>query len=105
MRKEEVFKNLCSYDSRNPDYMYFPEDGDEIPVPRNDCACDNCFYGRDKLAMEIMRLQPWERDKKLEKLLKLAFSYLGAIVDGDLDETTGFESLAEIHEEIRKIID
>ena len=54
MNKQEVYENLCWYDERNPNNDY--NDGDT--EPRKDCYCDNCFYGRDKLAMEIIRL--WE---------------------------------------------
>ena len=58
MKKEKVFDNLCSYDERNPSFadLYFPEDGDEKPTPRKNCFCDNCFYRRDILALEIIRL-------------------------------------------------
>jgi hypothetical protein len=43
-----INENLCSYDTLNP--SNFEEDGDRTQ-PRNDCYCDNCFYGRDKLAL------------------------------------------------------
>ena len=56
MLLEEVFRYLCVYDVRNPSYLKEDWD-DEITPPRTDCSCDNCFYGRDRLAMEILRLR------------------------------------------------
>lgn len=56
MNKKEILENLCSYDKRNPN---FHED-EWIPQkePRiNGCSCDNCFYGRDNLVLEIIKLQ------------------------------------------------
>ena len=56
-----VLENLCIRDSRNPDhadvYACYEEYCGEIPAPRENCACDNCFYGRDRLALEILRLK------------------------------------------------
>ena len=54
-------ESLCTYDIRNP-YGYLSydavDDDEAVPAPRQQgCACDNCFYGRDKLAMEIIRLR------------------------------------------------
>ena len=65
MTPEELHGNLCTKDPRNPMYddiwgWYPPE---EIPKPRKDCACDNCFYGRDALALEILRLAKKLRDQ------------------------------------------
>lgn len=48
-----VLENLCAYDKRNPDYLF---EEDEPIKPRESCFCDNCFYGRNKLAVEILRL-------------------------------------------------
>lgn len=56
MNQDEILLNLCWYDSRNPDYIE-PFDDDDLRQPRDNCFCDNCFYGRDKLALEILRLQ------------------------------------------------
>lgn len=48
------FPYLCWYDPRNPNYnKYTPPD----IKPRNNCFCDNCFMGRDKLALYIIKLQ------------------------------------------------
>ena len=55
--KMEVFDYLCSYDKRNTCYIEpDKEDYDYDRLPReSNCACDNCFYGRDKLAMAILK--------------------------------------------------
>ena len=53
---EHVYESLCSKDRRNPmwaDIFGF----DDTEKPRVDCACDNCFCGRDRLALEILRLR------------------------------------------------
>lgn len=54
MTREEVLENLCVYDLRNP-YYISPYD-DDYREPRGNCKCDNCFYGRDKLAEALLNL-------------------------------------------------
>ena len=61
MTIEEIKSNLCYYDRRNPDFMITEEfgyDKEEIDATgdfaRKDCYCDNCFYGRAKLAEELL---------------------------------------------------
>lgn len=54
MTRDELLKNLCYYDLRNPDGIK-----DDTPYEdelvlcgehaKEDCSCDNCFYGRTKL--------------------------------------------------------
>jgi len=58
----EILGNLCYKDPRNPlfetIYGWMMDDPEEeTPTPRENCACDNCFYGRDALAQEIIRLK------------------------------------------------
>ncbi len=53
----EVVSKLCWKDPRNPDFDSYYGTDDHVPPPRINCFCDNCFYGRDKLAMEILRLR------------------------------------------------
>lgn len=54
MELSEVLGNLCWYDPRHPGHD--PESAlDRVPHAET-CACDNCFYGRDRLAREILRL-------------------------------------------------
>jgi hypothetical protein len=57
---EEIYGNLCYHDLRNINNYY--SDGDDDPedtgpLRQDECYCYNCFYGRDKLAMEIIRLR------------------------------------------------
>jgi hypothetical protein len=54
MTEQEIFEHLCVYDKRSP---FCNEEITGPQEPRIDCFCDNCFYGRDKLAVEILRLQ------------------------------------------------
>ena len=51
----EVYENLCVHDPRNP--LYRDIHFDDISKPRANCSCDNCFYHRDWLAVEILRLR------------------------------------------------
>lgn len=59
MTETEIFENLCYYDPRRPDF------DPEVALgrkPSMDCACDNCFYGRDKLAIALLsgiRTEAW----------------------------------------------
>lgn len=55
MTTPEVYERLCWYDKRNPNYV--EQNENDIRAPRILCVCDNCFYGRDKMAMEIIKLQ------------------------------------------------
>lgn len=63
MTQEEILSNLCYYDSRNPDGVLsdVDEDGqvntmDYVSGGDGSCYCDNCFYGRTKLAEYILTL-------------------------------------------------
>ena len=50
-------ENLCVYDPRyelHDEIAHAYED--DMPKPRINCACDNCFYGRDELANIILIL-------------------------------------------------
>ena len=51
MDKKEVYSNLCIYDKRNPFFIDV-----DITDRSKPCYCDNCFYGRTDLAIEILRL-------------------------------------------------
>jgi len=55
MTKEEIFSQLCVYDPRNPD-NYIDEADKQRTDRKEKCYCDNCFYGRDQLALEIIRI-------------------------------------------------
>ncbi len=64
MTTEEILKDLCYYDELNPEGAfvnetdtYTIEELKERSLRQNDgaCYCDNCFYGRTKLANELLR--------------------------------------------------
>lgn len=58
MKQEDIFWNLCTKDPRHPLFPDVYGDEDSPPTPREKgCCCDSCFYGRDRLAMEILKLQ------------------------------------------------
>lgn len=54
MELAEILSNLCYYDKRNPDCD--TEDENHVSG-QGKCYCDNCFYGRTKMAEEILRLR------------------------------------------------
>lgn len=50
-----IYENLCVHDPRNP---FYADDRDENTLEiAGDCYCDNCFYGRHDLAVEILKLR------------------------------------------------
>ena len=55
MTLEEIKHNLCVYDTRHPEHGGFYRDEDKAREPRKNCWCDNCQYGRDKLAVELLK--------------------------------------------------
>lgn len=52
MELNQIYSYLCYYDKRNP--FYNEVDSDDKPVK---CFCDNCFYQRNLLALEILKLR------------------------------------------------
>lgn len=57
MTRDEVVQELCYRDKRNPMWedIHGWQDPEDIPERGDDCYCDNCFYGRDKLARALLR--------------------------------------------------
>ena len=62
MNRKEILTNLCYYDLRNPigviDDIGAVEDIKEYNYgnyAQKDCYCDACFYGRTKLAEELLK--------------------------------------------------
>ncbi len=53
---KDIKRNLCVDDKRNPDYNDLYRDEDDTGVPKENCHCDNCFYGRHELAEGLLRL-------------------------------------------------
>ncbi len=66
MTTEEILQSLCYYDKRNPDYTADDEDIEYhkeqlLRVTKKlgynkTCSCDNCFYGRTRLADELLKV-------------------------------------------------
>lgn len=55
----QISNDLCMYDPRNPyheDVTCCYDEDDPPPPPRVKCSCDNCFYGRDRLAVMLLNL-------------------------------------------------
>ena len=67
MTRNEILSRLCVYDERNPDYLPFDED--DLSRKPIDCACDNCYYGRKKMAEFILSQLPQQEisDEEIEK--------------------------------------
>jgi hypothetical protein len=65
MNREEILTKLCYYDLKNPDNCIdnYNLTKEELNIPQiegkdyanKDCLCDNCFYGRTKLATELLK--------------------------------------------------
>lgn len=61
MKASDFYSSLCTKDTRSPYFeSIYGRDGEDWPgyeiIPRQNCACDNCFYGRDRLALVIIEL-------------------------------------------------
>ena len=63
MKMKDIASRLCNYDIRNPDGVITYLTEDEIKEEglttkaKDNCACDNCFYGRTVLAEYIIKLK------------------------------------------------
>ena len=64
MTDREVKSRLCYHDRRNPDFSITEENGydkEDIEATgdfaKPECYCDNCFYGRTKLANYILNIR------------------------------------------------
>jgi hypothetical protein len=51
-----VSERLCVRDKRNPYFLDLYESDEVAPPPRQNCSCDACFYGRDRLALIAIQL-------------------------------------------------
>lgn len=52
MTHQELLDDICLYDPQSP---YYDEASAPISIPTN-CCCDNCFYGRSRLAYYTLEL-------------------------------------------------
>jgi hypothetical protein len=73
MTKEQILSSLCVYDERNP--YYLPFDVDDLLIKPTDCSCDNCFYGRTKMADFILS-ELSKQEISDEEIQKQAFKYV-----------------------------
>ena len=90
MTPTELTEQLCIHDPRNS--FYDPETS-EGRKPGVDCACDNCFYGRDLLVREIL-----DRKKKTKKMWVLQLeSYTGEPYYAKAPFCGGTTVLAQAH--------
>jgi hypothetical protein len=59
MTKKEIEDNLCYYETEGPslvaDGTMDQEDLDKKLKNPDNCYCDNCYYGRTKLAKELLK--------------------------------------------------
>lgn len=55
-RRIDTADHLCWRDPRSSAHVA-PEPDEEAAPPREGCACDPCFYGRDGLALKILALE------------------------------------------------
>lgn len=62
----KIYESLCYYDSRNPAGWVQDKNQDDKnePQTKGNYCCDNCFYGRTKLAEYIISLLK-EREKNI----------------------------------------
>ena len=67
MSTEEILNNLCYYNKRNPNGF---SDDDDVQTNRDNCSCDNCFYGRNKLALEIIKIND-SYSELLQQVMKI----------------------------------
>lgn len=54
---EAIKEELCCYDKRNPENTVLYEEDFKTIEQQEDCFCDNCFYGRTRLAEIILELK------------------------------------------------
>lgn len=58
-----LLASLCRYDSRNPASADLDPDERE-PVAATGCSCDNCFYGRHRLAAVLIEQRELHADPR-----------------------------------------
>ena len=86
MKHEQIYDSLCVHDKRSNHYadIHVHDDAEDIPEPRVNCFCDNCFYRRDELALKIIELGA--RNKVLEGAFERGFDAAVALyVDGAIE--------------------
>ncbi len=102
---------LCAKDKRNPLWteVYAGDVVNDDPLPRVNCFCDNCFYGRDRLAVEILRLR--ELNNRLANVRCKIFIEQEEISDavrhvmGNAERHPTPEEFKEIRDRVRAVKD
>lgn len=56
MNIETIHSYLCTEDTRHELARDLYDEDDELTPRKSRCGCDNCFYSRDPLAMELLKL-------------------------------------------------
>ena len=78
MSDQEIKINLCYYDPENPNNNLDAYEDEDRPQPRTEgCCCDNCFYGRDKLAMQLIEAKRERNEARNE--LKIALEQIAKL--------------------------
>ena len=88
-------EKLCIHDPRSP-YFNPPVDPEDfLQEARDNCFCDNCFYGRDAMALEIIALQ--------DKTIALEAFMRGATVIGgnQIERIQALEGAIKAHRKER----
>lgn len=69
----KIYSKLCYYDTRNPEGIIAFLTTEEIQEEglttkaKNNCYCENCFYGRTQLAEYIIKLKKELNNEKRSK--------------------------------------
>lgn len=97
--EREIKSELCYYAPENPNNNLGAYEDEDYPQPRNECSCDNCFYGRDKLAMQLLQARD-QRDRLAEELV--VWKHEAEIVRAELKKADdAFESNISTYIDLR----
>jgi hypothetical protein len=97
MKLSKLYENLCSYDTRNP--RYDAEYDSDFEARSISCYCDNCFYGRDELAMIIVNMLSYANDEQ-----KGINQFISSTNNLDRDMSTMLDSREEAFEDMQNKI-
>lgn len=89
MTEHEIMLKLCYNDPRHPDY-------DPEVRKSEDCYCDNCFYGRHKLADYIL---------KKFKEIRTNYSQYQFFLEGYRNGSASFAEVNVAHDEFIKSLE
>jgi hypothetical protein len=99
MTTEEILQSLCYYDKRNPDCTTDDEDIEDHEAQllrvskklgyNKTCSCDNCFYGRTRLAGELLKVTATTNVKTM------SYELSGIYLQDEDGATRSFEMCSE----------